>query len=270
MDGAARAGLAKRIPVKNHCPMQARIYFLLIIITSVVIVTIKDKAINTLKQENNALRKSLHATEEARESKKRSPLPDPLSVSSGAVPLASESTMAFGNDLIKRNERIDEKINAIKDQLKHSRNEAEAYLLMIDALKSEINIKDASLKEAETVIAQFQLENKRILDSLNRVEGALNEALAMINDSRHQESLEKKVEDLTRNLRLAEGDLCYAAAQRAEEAADKVRFAPARKKEYLMEALEVYKKAFYLGKKEAAQDISKLEKSLLPTLATVR
>ena len=256
--------------MKNHCPMQARIYFLLVLITSVVIVTIKDKAINSLKLENSTLRKSLHATHEARDSKKRSPLSDPLRVSSGPVPFASESTVAFGNDLNGRDERVDEKINAIKDELKRSRNEALAYLMMIDALKSEINIKDESLKEMETVIAQFQLQNKKILDSLNRVEGALNEALAIISDSRHQSALKKKVEDLTRNLRLAEGDLCYAAARRAEEAAGKIRFAPARKKEYLMEALEVYKKALYLGKQEAAADISKLEKSLFPALATVR
>ena len=108
------------------------------------------------------------------------------------------------------------------------------------------------------------------LESLREKERDLSEAITLLNHRKEEAELEKKIGDLSQSLRIAEADACYARAQLTEVAANRIFFSPARRKQYLKEALEGYKKAHALGKREAGENIAKLEKSLLPTLASVK
>jgi hypothetical protein len=51
-------------------------------------------------------------------------------------------------------------------------------------------------------------------------------------------------------------------AQAVEEAANRTKLAPKKKKDTLKEAIELYKKALSLGKTEAQDKITELEKKI--------
>jgi chromosome segregation ATPase len=163
-----------------------------------------------------------------------------------------------------------EKIDLMESRLHRYRDETLGYQMMIDALKSEINLKDGELQKLRTSVTASQAENRMLTETLAQKERDLDETLASLNNREREAAVDKKLSDLAQSLRFAEADACYARAQLTEAAANKILFSPARKKEYLSEALEGYKKAFSLGKQEAAQDIFTLQKSLLPKFASAQ
>jgi hypothetical protein len=74
--------------------------------------------------------------------------------------------------------------------------------------------------------------------------------------------LDAKVKEMVGTFKMTEADAYYARAQAVEEAANRTKLAPRKKKETYKEALELYKKALSLGKKEASRNIKKLEAKL--------
>lgn len=246
--------------------MHARIYFVIIVV-SLVIACFKDDKLESLSHENDVLKNSLRAYSRAAGSNPKSFLFDPFCEYRLAAMLpASGKAHALNAKADPDAKASGQSTLEIRNELTRSRREAEAYLMMIDALKSEVNIRDEELHGLRDDIARYQSEIGLLLDSLTKKEQALEKVLAATGRQNSAE-LQKKVQELSRNLAIAEAEACYATAQRAEATAHRIMFAPTRKKESLLEALEVYKKAFSLGKKEAAQNISQLQKSLFPTLA---
>jgi hypothetical protein len=72
--------------------------------------------------------------------------------------------------------------------------------------------------------------------------------------------LDQKVKNMVTEFQVSEADAYFARAKAVEEAANRTRLAPRKKKETYREALELYKKALSLGKKEAQAKITVLEK----------
>jgi hypothetical protein len=61
---------------------------------------------------------------------------------------------------------------------------------------------------------------------------------------------------------VSEADSYFMRAQAVEEAANRTKLAPKKKKDTLKEAIELYKKALSLGKTEAQDKITELEKKI--------
>ena len=250
--------------------MHARIYFV-VVIFSIVIACFKDDQLESLTHENDVLKKSLRAYVRPATLNPQDLLFDPfykyrqsaaLSPAGAVIPSYEPNGDKFADAGASQGAALE-----IRKQLTRSRREAEAYLMMIDALKGEINIKDAELHSLREDIVRYQSGIALLLDSLTRKEQALEEVLAK-SDLPEGSDLQDKVQELSKNLRIAEAEACYATALRAEAAAHKIMFAPARKRESLLEALEVYKKAFSLGKQEASENISRLQRSLTSPVAS--
>jgi hypothetical protein len=74
--------------------------------------------------------------------------------------------------------------------------------------------------------------------------------------------IEARVQEIMIQGKMSEADAYYARAQAVEEAANRTKLAPRKKKETLREAVELYKKALSLGKNEAQDNITSLEKKL--------
>jgi hypothetical protein len=71
--------------------------------------------------------------------------------------------------------------------------------------------------------------------------------------------IEAKIQELMIQSKMSEADAYYARAQAVEEAANRTKLAPRKKKETLKEAVELYKKALSMGKTEAQAKIDELE-----------
>lgn len=251
--------------------MHARIYFV-VVIFSIVIACFKDDKLESLTHENDVLKKSLRAYVRPATSNPQDLLFDPFyeyrrTPALSAVGMIRPAAYELNTGNPDGGGTSREAALEIRKQLTRSRREAEAYLMMIDALKGEINIKDAELHSLREDIVRYQSGIALLLDSLSRKEQALERVLAQT-QLQHGPDLQAKVRELSKNLRIAEAEACYAAALRAEAAAHRIMFAPARKRESLLEALEVYKKAFSLGKQEAAKNISRLQGSFNASIAS--
>jgi hypothetical protein len=153
----------------------------------------------------------------------------------------------------------DKAIKSLDHQLKSSRYENSAYVMMMDAVKSELQIRVSEVSVLEGNIADVEQHNEEI--TLEK-EKTVSELLSKVNEKQLAlASLEDRLHRMESNFRNAEAEAVYARAIAVEESARKTRLAPAKKKEALNEALELYKKAKALGKVEADLNIQALQKT---------
>jgi chromosome segregation ATPase len=156
-----------------------------------------------------------------------------------------------------------DKIATIEKALKKSKKETSAYLLMVSALKGELEIRAKEVEELEAAVTQYKNENKGLVQTVKLQEGQMADMQTKI-ETKQQELalLQAKVDELVQNFKVSEAEAYYARAKSVEEAAKRTRLAPHKKRETYREALELYKKALSLGKKEAKANIQQLEKKI--------
>ncbi len=176
---------------------------------------------------------------------------------------SAESVTARLRDIHQYIEETQQKIAEIEKELGVSSNEANAYLMMVDALKGEVSIRESEIENLEIEIATLQRENQDLLQLTKFQEAELADMQTQINTKQRElDLLEAKVEEMVRNLNISEAEAYFARARAVEEAARRTRLAPSRKKETYREALELYKKALSLGKQEARGKITELERKI--------
>jgi chromosome segregation ATPase len=164
------------------------------------------------------------------------------------------------DDYVKRSE---EKLTLLERQLAILRNETSAYTMMVYALKGEVDIRDEDVVSLSSSLKEFQLQNSQLLDSIRFQENRADGLYTHIEDKQRKLSvLETKMIAMENDFKRTEAEVYYAKAQLVEESGRKVRLAPQKRKQSYAEALELYRKAYSLGKKEAAQNISALEHTL--------
>jgi chromosome segregation ATPase len=162
------------------------------------------------------------------------------------------------NDYVKKTA---EKISTVEKQLKSSQTKVSAYQLMMDALKSELEIRIQEVASLETAVEEFKAQNAGLVKTVKLQQTEMAEMQNKIEAKQQELSLlEAKVTEMVSTFKVTEADAYYARAKAVEEAANKTRLAPRKKKETYKEAIELYKKALSLGKQEAKVNIDALEK----------
>ncbi|HET9486227.1 MAG TPA: hypothetical protein VFO54_02285 [Chryseosolibacter sp.] len=157
----------------------------------------------------------------------------------------------------------EEKIALIQNALKNSKHEASAYLMLVDALKSEVQIKVDELMKLQNEVEKYEAENKGLIGQIKLKENEVREMNVKISQKEQELLLlEARIEGMVKAAKLSEADAYYARARSVEEAANRTKLAPQKKRETCKEALELYKRSFSLGKQEAEEDIVRLEKKL--------
>lgn len=164
------------------------------------------------------------------------------------------------NDYVKKTEA---KLKTVEKELRSSNKKVNSYLLMMDALKSELEIRVQEVNSLEAAVAQYKADNKGLLETVKLQQTEMAEMQTKITAKQEElKLLEAKVGEMVDNFKVSEAEAFYARAKAVEEAANRTRLAPRKKKETYKEALELYKKSLSLGKKEARADITKLEKKI--------
>lgn len=164
------------------------------------------------------------------------------------------------NQYVKRSEA---KIESIQKDLRASKGQASAYLLMVDALKGELEIRAEEVQQLESAVAQYKNENKGLINTVKLQEAEMADLYAKIEMKQQELSLlEAKVDEMVQAFKVSDAEAHYARARAVEEAARRTRLAPNKRKETYKEALELYKKSLSLGKEEARAKITELEKKI--------
>ncbi len=164
------------------------------------------------------------------------------------------------NQFVKMSE---EKISVIQKSLKSSNHEVSAYLMLVDALKNEVQLRVDEIMKLEEGVIKYTEENKGLMEKVKVKESEVNDINIRIS-TKQQELflLEAKIVDMVKSFKVTEADAYYARGRAVEEAANRTKLAPIKKRETYKEALELYKRSLSLGKEEAKADIANLEKKI--------
>jgi chromosome segregation ATPase len=150
----------------------------------------------------------------------------------------------------------EKKIVNMEWQLRRSANFVSGSEMVVEALRSELNIRAGEVKELKAVIEEYVLENRTLYITVGNARSSLSEMQQEV------ELLTAKLESLNDHLRMAEAAALYAKAKAVEESA---RRSTIPDNDLCNEALELYGKAWSLGKKEAKSDAEALKKFMQGT-----
>jgi chromosome segregation ATPase len=250
------------MPLKIASPSVLLIFFL--------IAGCKSKELTRLQLENDSLRNELASRYTVLTSLKDvKGLLDSIDASRSSLRTDLNEGTSFDefstrlkdiNQFVKMSE---EKIGTIQKALKSSKYEASAYLMLVDALKGEVQLRVDEIVKLQEGVSRYKEENQGLQDRIKLKENEVNDInIKITNKQQELFLLEAKIEAMVASFKVTEADAYYARARAVEEAAKRTKLAPNKKRETYKEALELYKRSLSLGKEEAKVDIANLEKKI--------
>ena len=143
----------------------------------------------------------------------------------------------------------------------NSKNNANAKLLK--QLRKDLENKTQEIVQLQEQVEKYRSENQNLISTVSMQEAELSDKATQIEAKTQELALiEARVQELMIQSKMTEADAYFARAQAVEEAANRTKLAPRKKKETLKEAVELYKKALSMGKNEAQDKITELEKKI--------
>jgi chromosome segregation ATPase len=170
------------------------------------------------------------------------------------------SRMRELNQYVKNTEG---KLNELEESLKKSQGTASTYARQIKKLRDDLQAKTNEIAALQEQVEKYRNENQNLIDLAEMQSRDLADKEVQILAKEQELALiEARIQELMIQSKMSEADAYYARAQAVEEAANRTKLAPKKKKETLQEALDLYKKSLSLGKQEAQDRITELEKKL--------
>jgi chromosome segregation ATPase len=156
-----------------------------------------------------------------------------------------------------------DKIAGLEKNLKGSDANARKLSKTVQQLKDALQQKTNDVALLQEQVDKYRNENANLINTIDLQDAEIADKQAQI-DTKLQELalIEARVQELMIQSKISEADAYYTRGLAIEEAANRTRLAPRKKKETLREAVELYKKALSLGKEEAQAKITELEKRL--------
>lgn len=164
------------------------------------------------------------------------------------------------NQYVKSSER---KLAEMEQALRKSQGTSSAYANTIKKLRTDLDNKNKEILELQDRVEQFRNTNQNLVNLVALQESELEDKEALIMTKNQELALiEARIQELLLQSKMSEADAYFARAQAVEEAANRTKLAPRKKKETLEEALELYKKSHSLGNAGAKAKIDELSKKL--------
>lgn len=170
------------------------------------------------------------------------------------------SRMKDINNYVKDTQR---KIEDLEKTLKKSKGTANAYAATIKKLKADLESKNAEIVALQEQVDKYRNENENLVQTVTLQSKEIEDQESEIEAKRQELALiEARIQELMVQSKMSDADSYYARGVAVEEAANRTKLAPRKKKETYKEAIELYKKALSLGKAEAQAKITELEKKI--------
>ena len=164
------------------------------------------------------------------------------------------------NKYVKDTER---KINDLEKELKKSKASTNYYAVLVKNLKAEVEKKNQEIQILEDMVSKYQSENESLIKVNEMQEAEIVDQEAELAAKQQELALiEAHIQELMIQSKVSDAEQFFARGFAVEEAANRIRLAPRKKKETLREALEFYKKSYSLGHQPAKAKIDNLEKLL--------
>ncbi|HTH55541.1 MAG TPA: hypothetical protein VL728_05805 [Cyclobacteriaceae bacterium] len=155
------------------------------------------------------------------------------------------------------------KIEDLEKTLKKSKGAANAYAATIKKLKADLETKNEEIAKLQELVASLGNENQNLITTNNLQQAEINDKSAQIEAKKQELALlNEKIQQVQVQSKVSEADSYFARAQAVEEAANRTKLAPRKKKDTYKEAIELYRKSLSLGKTEAQAKIDALSKKI--------
>ncbi len=155
------------------------------------------------------------------------------------------------------------KIDDLEKSLSKSKANAGAFSKTIKQLRADLEKKTSEIAAMQEQVDKYRNENENLITTVGMQEKELVDKQSEIEQKSQELALiEARIQELMIQSKMTEADAYYARAQAVEEAANRTKLAPKKKKETLKEAVELYKKALSMGKTEAQAKIDDLERRI--------
>ena len=155
--------------------------------------------------------------------------------------------------------QTEQKIDALEEDLKKQTSGAAALRATISRLRKDLKGKTEEIAVLQEQVEKFRGENENLIQTVGLQEAMLEDKESELFTKQQELALiEARIQELMIQSKMTEADAYYARAAAVEEAANRTRLAPRKKRETLAEAVELYKKALSLGKEEAQAKIDEL------------
>jgi hypothetical protein len=148
-------------------------------------------------------------------------------------------------------------------ELEKSAKNSRIFAGTIKKLKADLKARTEQIAALETEVQRMRSENQVLSRNVSQRDSLItvnNETIKVREEN--LAALETKVQEMNTAAVNNQAEAYFAQAKALEEAADRTKFAPKKKKETQREALELYKMALSLGKTEAENKVQELEKEL--------
>ncbi len=176
----------------------------------------------------------------------------------GTTYSAYTSRMKDLNNYVKETQS---KIGDLEKALKKSKANSNAFAATVKKLKADLETKNAEITSLQQKVQELGTENQNQKITIDMQEAELNDKQAQIEAKQQELALiEARIQELMVQSKMSEADSYFARGQAVEEAANRTKLAPRKKKDTLKEALELYKKALSLGNDKAKAKVDELEK----------
>ena len=183
-----------------------------------------------------------------------------VSIEQGTTYDDYKSRMEDLNNYVKETEA---KIKSLEGDLRQSHNAAAAYASIAKKLKVELQSKSEEIALLNDRVEKYRNENRNLISIIDLQTAELGDKEAEIREKEQELALiEARIQELLVISKMSEADAYFARAAATEEAANRTKLAPRKKKETLKEALELYKLALSMGRTDAQKKIDELSKEM--------
>ncbi|MBL7846981.1 MAG: hypothetical protein JNL40_05900 [Cyclobacteriaceae bacterium] len=166
-------------------------------------------------------------------------------------------------DLNKYVKETQSRIGDLEKSLKKSKANNNAFAATIKKLKADLEKKNEEITVLQQRVSDLGTMNENMKITIDMQEAELNDKQTQIDEKTQELALiEARIQELMIQSKMSEADSYFARAEAVEEAANRTKLAPRKKKETYREAIELYKKAQSLGNEKAQAKITELEKKV--------
>jgi predicted transcriptional regulator len=167
------------------------------------------------------------------------------------------------DDYVKRVEALNGYLEQAENRITKLEGSQRSYSSLLKKLRAELDEKNRHVDALEIVLNDFKADNVSMQGSI-RLQEAEIEDMEWEIQLREQELalLDAKIEQMIEVSKISEADGYYARAVAYEEAANRTKLAPRKKKETLKQALELYQHAVEFGHDTAQAKVDELSEKV--------
>jgi DNA repair exonuclease SbcCD ATPase subunit len=220
-----------------------------------------------LKLENEELKAELHRAELTEAVLEEvGVMMDSIDKARNALRFDLESGTSY-DDYLERMQEIKDyvdeseaKITQLEKEISQTSTESRRRMNLIAQLKKDLAEASLEVEKMSSTVESYKGVNRELIKLVDMQEAELDDMENEIEQKTEElELIENKIQELLRSAQMSEADAFFARAQAMEEAANRTKLAPRKKKETYAEALDLYKKALAYGREDAEPKIKELE-----------